>query len=160
MFCNGCGAALQPDFNVCPTCGRAVAGLHVPVQPTRLERHLRILGILWVVVGALFLIPAIALMSIGSVAQLVIPGTQEITRLIGPLAMFVLGSTFMVLAAGGILVGWGLRKHESWARTVAVVLGILSLFHPPIGTALGIYTLWVLLSDQGGAEYARLAHPA
>jgi hypothetical protein len=36
------------------------------------------------------------------------------------------------------------------------VLAILALFHPPFGTALGIYTLWVLLSDEGGAEYRRM----
>jgi hypothetical protein len=50
-----------------------------------------------------------------------------------------------------------LLKHQSWARIAAIVLGIVSLLHPPFGTALGIYTLWVLLSDQGGVEYDRLA---
>jgi hypothetical protein len=35
---------------------------------------------------------------------------------------------------------------------------VLALFHPPFGTALGIYTLWVLLSDENGSEYNYLAH--
>jgi hypothetical protein len=42
----------------------------------------------------------------------------------------------------------------------AIVVGIVALLHPPFGTALGIYTLWVLLTDQGGVEYDRLAHAA
>jgi hypothetical protein len=64
------------------------------------------------------------------------------------------------VGAGGILVGWGLMRRQPWARIVAIVLGVISLFHPPIGTALGIYTLWVLLADEGGLEYRRIASVA
>jgi hypothetical protein len=39
----------------------------------------------------------------------------------------------------------------------AIVLGILALFHPPFGTALGIYTLWVLLPTESAAEYDRMS---
>lgn len=108
-------------------------------------------------VGVLFLLPSILFMMIGSVIHIALPGTEELGRLLGPLVLFVLGGTLFVLAAGGILVGRGLLKHEGWARGVALVLSVLALFHPPFGTALGIYTLWVLLSGNAGMEYARLA---
>jgi len=157
LFCNACGAQLQPQFKVCPNCARPLAAVAVSAQPSRLERHLRIVGILWVVVGVLFLLPAVALMMIGSVIHIAIPGTEELGRLVGPLVLFVLGGTMFVLGAGGILVGRGLLKRESWARGIALVLAVLALFHPPFGTALGIYTLWVLLSANAGSEYARLA---
>jgi hypothetical protein len=157
MFCNACGTEIQPQFNACPNCGRLVTAPALSSQPSRLERHLRIVGILWIIAGALFLIPAITLMMIGSVIHIAVPGTEVLGRLVGPLILFILGGTLFVLAAGGILVGRGLLKLESWARTVALVLAILALFHPPFGTALGIYTLWVLLSNNAGSEYARLA---
>jgi hypothetical protein len=48
-------------------------------------------------------------------------------------------------------------QRQSWARIAAVILGILSLFHPPVGTALGIYTLWVLLANNAGPEDEQLA---
>jgi hypothetical protein len=51
-------------------------------------------------------------------------------------------------------------KHQPWARIAAIVLGVLALFHPPFGTALGIYTLWVLLSGDAGTEYDRMASAA
>jgi hypothetical protein len=47
--------------------------------------------------------------------------------------------------------------RASWARTAAIILGILALFHPPFGTALGVYSLWVLLADESGDEYQCLA---
>lgn len=162
MFCNQCGTQLQPEFNVCPKCGRPLNAPAVPVVSTRhrLEHHLKILGVLWVVLGALFLLPSLFLMGIGGVAHSVIPFQAGMARVFGPLAIFMVGGTLLILGAGGVLVGWGLMKHQSWARIAAIVLGILALFHPPFGTALGIYTLWVLLSGDAGTEYDRMASTA
>jgi len=160
MFCNQCGTQIPPGSNACPQCGRVLNWSSGGVPQSRLERHLRTLGTLWIVAGALFLIPAIALMTIGSVVHIVVPGTEALARNLGPAVLYVVGSTFFVLAAGGICVGWGLMQHQPWARIAAIVLGILALFHPPFGTALGIYTLWVLLADQAGLEYERMARAA
>jgi len=40
------------------------------------------------------------------------------------------------------------------------VVGFISLFNIPLGTALGIYTLWVLLPTQSDDEYQALAKAA
>ena len=157
MFCNQCGTQLQPDYKLCPKCGNAI-GPARPVatsSPGRLERHLRTLGILWIVVGALFLIPSILALAVGGFVHIAIPGTQEIARELGPLVLYVIAGSLLVVAAGGICVGWGLMQRQSWARIAALILGILAWFHLPFGTALGIYTLWVLLSDNAGTEYER-----
>jgi hypothetical protein len=58
----------------------------------------------------------------------------------------------------GFIAGWGLLQHEGWARILALVLGFVSLFtNIPFGTALGIYTMWVLLSSDSEREYEALA---
>jgi hypothetical protein len=155
MFCNRCGAPVEPDFNLCPRCGTPLA-TSVPAiaAPTRLERHLRILAILWIVIGVLWVVPSLVLMGLSHAPHIVI-GDQMFTRPFMPPLLFSLGSAFLVVAAGGILVGWGLMRHEPWARITAIVVGILSLLHPPFGTALGIYTLWVLLPADAAREYER-----
>jgi hypothetical protein len=162
MFCSHCGAELQLDYKLCPKCGNPIgpAGLVAISDPGRLERHLRTLGTLWIVAGTLFLIPSIILLAIGSFVHLAIPGTQELARTLGPLILYVLGGSLLVVAAGGICVGWGLMRPQPWARIAALILGILALFHLPFGTALGVYTLWVLLSDHAGTEYERMARAA
>jgi hypothetical protein len=111
------------------------------------------------VVGALFLIPSIILLAIGSAANFVIPG-EQLARVLGPLVLFLIGSSLLVVAAGGICVGWGLMQRQPWARIAALILGILALFHPPFGTALGIYTLWVLLANNAATDYEQMARAA
>lgn len=157
LFCNRCGTELQPDFNLCPKCGAAVVTAPVVLGPTKLQRHLRILGILWIVVGVLWIVPSLVLMGMSHASHIVI-GDEIFTRHFMPPLMFSLGSVFLIIAAGGILVGWGLMNHERWARLTAIVIGVLAIFHPPFGTALGIYTLWVLLPTDAAAEYDRMSH--
>jgi hypothetical protein len=157
MFCNRCGMQLQPDFNICPKCGAPVGTGTAPSVPTgRLQRHLRTLGILWIAVGVLWIIPSLVLMGL-SHAPHIMMGDEMFTHAFMPPMLLSLGIVFLAIAAGGILVGWGLMNHESWARMTAIVLGILAIFHPPFGTALGIYTLWVLLPADAAAEYDRMS---
>jgi zinc-ribbon domain len=159
MFCNHCGAPLQPDYRVCPRCGKALCA-GAPTSPSRLEPHLRTLGILWMIVGALTLVPALLLMLLSSVVHIAIPFSDALARELGPLVLMIVAAGFLIVGAGGLLVGWGLIGHQPWARIAAIVVGVLSLVHPPLGTILGIYTLWVLLSRNAELEYRRLARAA
>ena len=43
-----------------------------------------------------------------------------------------------------IIGGTGLLQRRSWARVLVIVLGCLYLFSFPLGTGVGIYTLWAL----------------
>jgi predicted membrane protein len=157
MLCNRCGTQLQPEFNLCPQCGNPVAATaSVAPARSRLERHLRILGTLWIIIGALWVIPSGVLMFISHRPYIWTDEPMFHHAFMPPL-FFSFGAAFLIVAAGGILVGWGLMNHERWARTVAIVFGILALFHPPFFTALGIYTLWALLPADRAAEYSRLS---
>jgi len=68
----------------------------------------------------------------------------------------VLVSLLLLLSIPGIILGAGLLKLRPWARVLGIVMSALDLLHIPIGTALGIYGLWVLLQP----ETERLLSPA
>lgn len=157
MFCNRCGAQLQPDYVACPKCGRI---LGTPGSGARrgLDGHVRTLSILWMIIGGLFLLPAVWLLLFGSGARFMIHSREPFAPLF-PLFITLAGGTLVILAAGGICVGLGLQQRLAWARLAAIVLGVLALFHPPLGTALGVYTLWVLLPDDHGAQYRSMSQP-
>jgi hypothetical protein len=63
----------------------------------------------------------------------------------------------VVLGLAGLLVGYGLLARQGWGRVLAIVFGILSLIRIPFGTALGIYTLWVLAPGAAGAEWQEVS---
>ncbi|MGH9774494.1 MAG: hypothetical protein ACRD50_06055 [Candidatus Acidiferrales bacterium] len=50
-------------------------------------------------------------------------------------------------------------KRPPWARVVAILAGVIALFHVPLAAALGIYTLLVLLPNSAAQEVMSLARP-
>ena len=48
--------------------------------------------------------------------------------------------------------GFGLLAHKAWARYLAIVVAVLGLINFPIGTLIGLYTLWVLFQERA-ADY-------
>jgi uncharacterized membrane protein (DUF2068 family) len=54
------------------------------------------------------------------------------------------------------VAGWGLLERTQWGRVVAIVAAILCLIRIPLGTALGIATLILLLGYRNSALYEQL----
>jgi hypothetical protein len=71
--------------------------------------------------------------------------------------MHMIGLVFIAAGLLSLMAGWGLLERQPWARMLAIVLGVLHLINIPFGTALGAYTLWVLLPAQSEQEYAHMA---
>ncbi|MDX1741610.1 MAG: serine/threonine-protein kinase, partial [Rhodothermales bacterium] len=61
-----------------------------------------------------------------------------------------------VFAVPGIIAGWGLLARKPWGRVIGIVVAILDLFNIPIGTAFGIYALWVLTEPEAEAYFDHL----
>jgi hypothetical protein len=64
---------------------------------------------------------------------------------------------FLAVRSGlAIAAGWGLREHAEWGRIVAIIAAIFSLLRIPLGTALGVWTLVVLLDSRNTTLYKQL----
>jgi hypothetical protein len=118
--------------------------------------HIRILGILNIVMGGLTaLIGVVVLIALGGVASLVgagLTGNYENGQVAAPILAIVglcISVFFLILALPSIIGGWGLLNFKPWARILMIVISVLHLFNFPFGTALGVYGLWALLSDEG-----------
>jgi len=48
----------------------------------------------------------------------------------------------------GIIAGVGLLRFRPWARILTIVLSALNLMNFPLGTLVGAYGLWVMLSRE------------
>ena len=111
-----------------------------------MDSHVKVLGWLWIIIGALGLVGALCAF-VGIAGGGLISGEQE-AIIATSITATVIGSLVFLLSIPNIIAGIGLLKFKAWARILAIILGILNLLAFPIGTALGIYTLWALLNKE------------
>ena len=117
--------------------------------------HVKVVGILWIVWGALGLIIGLFVASLLIGAGLIAKiegGEPEALSILTIIATFITG-LFLILSLPDIIVGIGILKHQQWGRILGFILAALNLLSIPFGTALGIYTLYVLLSPEGQAIF-------
>jgi tetrahydromethanopterin S-methyltransferase subunit D len=122
-----------------------------------LQQHVTILGWLYLVSHAIFLV-------IGAFVFLLLVGIAPVTGDPEPMWILTLvgtsvGLLMAALGLPGLLAGYGLLTRKPSARVLAIVVGILSLVNFPVGTAIGIYTVWVL-TQPTATEYFVAPAPA
>jgi hypothetical protein len=117
-----------------------------------------VLGVLWISLSVLRLIPGVAMLALGHMRFpfMLVPVPEPVRLFVAPF-LGAIGLLISGFAIAGAIAGWGLIARCPWARMLAIILGCISLIHFPVGTALGIYTLWVLVPEGAGAEYQSLA---
>ena len=108
-----------------------------------MENHVKLLGALYIILGVLG-VAAAAILFIILVGAGLISGESDAiaaTSIVG----ICLGGFISLISLPGIICGVGLLRRRYWARVLVLVLGCINLFNFPLGTALGIYTFWVLV---------------
>jgi ABC-type glycerol-3-phosphate transport system permease component len=179
MVCQACGAPVAEQVHFCPKCGVQMVAAQptyaayppapIHTQVPRVQRNLQALGILWCVFGAyrvisgligMFFLRAVSIGGFGAGW----PFDGHVGGTFGPAWMTsllpVIAVYTVITAALALLVGYSLLTRRPWGRTLAIVVGILTLLKPLLGTALGIYTLWVLAPSVSGYEYDAIADRA
>jgi hypothetical protein len=186
MTCHVCGVTFNAGQRFCSVCGTRVALDPPPLGtagyapnlpftlPTermphrRIESHVRTLSILWCVYGCLRLLQAAVVLfvlhvftghgfgdngwpfggSLGSMHMLPFSMHALIPFLT---ALTVIGTAL------AFLTSYALLTRRSWGRGLALVAAVFALIKIPLGTGLGVYTLWVLAPPTAAAEYLFLS---
>ncbi|MGA7522442.1 MAG: zinc ribbon domain-containing protein [Acidobacteriaceae bacterium] len=170
MYCSACGQPMDPYQPYCPRCGRQTTAIPTAPPPpwtwSRVHRHVHTLGILWIAYAGWTLLQW----------MMVVPFLGGFFHGFGPpfhrgfdgfvfpfenMPWFIQMIT-VILAGRAILslvTGYALLRRYPWARVLGIVTAFLTLIKPFTGTALAIYTLWVLLPSASGQEYEQIATP-
>jgi hypothetical protein len=166
MTCIRCGFPETLPGGYCQQCGQQQPTLpvqHVYLKPDRVQRHLHWLSVLWTASGIVYLLAVLVGMTVfkffffGRFGHMQVWNSHA-DRI--PFIHVILPAVFLLISVLGfaaIVIGYGLNQRRSWARTTAMVFGCLALLKFPLGTALGIYTLWVLAPITSAAEYDSIA---
>jgi hypothetical protein len=116
--------------------------------------HVNLLGILQLAWGGMGLLLAGALLLLASGAAAIARTSADSLTASFTAALFVLFAAALAIAGwANAWTGRAVRSHRAPGRTLALVLAILNLFVLPFGTALAIYTFWVLLHNESRALF-------
>ena len=123
-----------------------------------METHIRVLAILQIVYASLGLLIAVGLLMLfgGTAAIVGIAASPSDSIVAVPILALIgtLTATFLaILSLPRLIAGIGLLKHRSWARILTIIVSIIGLLDFPVGTGLGIYGLWVLMTREGTALF-------
>jgi hypothetical protein len=118
----------------------------------QIEQHVPILGVLHLVGGAMTALIGVSVFLFLSALGVAVQD-EVAPRILGLIGIAV-GALLVVLSVPSLVAGYGLLKRWSWARGLAIAVGILNLINVPIGTIIGIYTLIVLLSSSAEGYFA------
>ncbi|HEX5322400.1 MAG TPA: hypothetical protein VFW40_01345, partial [Capsulimonadaceae bacterium] len=115
--------------------------------------------VLHIVFGALGMLVAIGLLLLfGGIAGVVASSAHTETGLpegvVGLIGIVICGIV-AVLSLPGLIAGIGLLQFRPWARILGIIISGFDLLSVPLGTALGVYGLWVLLSNETEALFDR-----
>lgn len=120
-----------------------------------MKAHVNLLGLLQLAWGGMGLLLSVSLLLLavgaGAIARTA-PG-DSFTPMVTALLFVVFA---VALALGGWANAWvgrALRRRRSAGRTGALAMSVVNLFVLPFGTALAIYTYWVLLHNEARALF-------
>jgi hypothetical protein len=117
------------------------------------ERHVTILAILSSLWGALAMLVGLSMlvMTGGALAIFTAPHGEAVGFAAGLTAgVFAVIGVFALLWGGAHV--WSavlLRRRQALGRILGLALALVNLLVLPFGTALGVYALWVLLTNEG-----------
>jgi len=118
----------------------------IPEPINQMDKHVTLLATLYVALSVVGLLAA-AIVFTAVVGGGLLSGDEEaifITSTVGT----AVSSLVAVLSLPGLLAAYGLFKRRHWGRYLTLVLGAMNVLHVPFGTALAVYTFWVLTQDD------------
>ncbi len=129
------------------------------------QKHFGVLGWILIVAGAagIMCIPMLgtAAMRIRDLLPSLSPGGPATAQpdplwaaIAAPALLAVEALIVAAVSALCIVAGAGLMKRKPWARALAILASVLLLPGAPVGTIIGIYGLWLMLSYKGRQAWA------
>lgn len=111
-----------------------------------MEQHVKIVAILNIINGILSigggLIIFFLLAGIGILTQ------EEIAMFILNAVGIFFGIIFIAIGIPGLIGGFQLLNHKNSGRILTLIASFINLINFPFGTALGVYSIWVLFHEN------------
>ena len=169
MFCSSCGNALAQGLAFCPNCDRPVAPVVPPVPGLQFQLEsyagkLKALSIVWFIYAGYSVLMGLAGLTFAHAFFSHQFGNWNngpwsngnVPEWFGPAFFHIVWVAILFRTCLALVTAYGLYTRARWGRILAIVVAILSLIKFPIGTALGIWTMVMLMGFQNSTLYEQL----
>jgi hypothetical protein len=111
-----------------------------------MEKHVNIIAALQIGLSILHLIISILIISLLKLVFQFIdePNIESIASSV----LNFLSNVFVIISIPGIIAGFGLYKRYEWGRILTIVISVFEVLSFPLGTVLGIYSIWGLTQPE------------
>ena len=119
-----------------------------------IQKHVRIISIIMIVSGILYLLATLFFGVIGLIAlkNQAQTGNSDLPAMIsGVVFLLPLG----LIGVLHIFTGRAFRAGANWSRISLWILAIINLGNVPVGTAIGAYAMWVLVKTREDVKAIR-----
>ncbi len=111
-----------------------------------MDKHITLAGAFNLAMGVLGIIGVIMGSILISSLEQCVPDPHAIG--IAVVAVTIAFTYVMIFSIAQIIGAVGLLQRRPWSRIFMIVVSAFKLLNIPLGTALGIYTIWVLIQDE------------
>jgi hypothetical protein len=117
-----------------------------------MERHISIVAALHIGLSIMGIFFGMVLLVLVFATDIFIrePYAMSLLSILIPVIVFFIFLLCILTIIGGI----GLFVHKNWARILIMILSAIDLFNIPVGTAVGIYSFWVLVQEDTAKIFA------
>ena len=119
-----------------------------------MEKHINVVAALQIGYSILrLIIGAVVFIVLHFVGNFV---EEQEAQVLLPLVGNIVVALIILFSVPGIIAGVGLFKRKEWARILTLVLSALHLLSFPLGTAVGVYSLWALVQIENVEAFKKL----
>ncbi|HEX2395394.1 MAG TPA: hypothetical protein VHI78_08610 [Bacteroidales bacterium] len=117
------------------------------MEDNSMKKHITLVAAFHIGFSAIGLIGSLIMFFIFSFAGSFVEDVDVAETVLHFIGTF-LPTMFIMVALLGLTGGIGLLSFQRWARILAMIVSAVGCLFFPIGTAIGIYSLWVLMQDD------------
>lgn len=117
-----------------------------------LTRRIDLIGYLHVGYGMALVLLSVLVVVTMTAGTIVLPGVAAWAGGLG--ASITTGLLLAAVGSPSMLAGVLLIRRSAWSRAMVIILSVIDLFSFPVGTALGVFSLWILLKERARLEFA------
>lgn len=120
------------------------------MEDSKMKKHVTAVGAIQIGIGSLGIIISLGLFILFSNLLDFIPKedmpefVQKFLSYLFKAIPVVIGVLSLMSLVGGI----GLLSCKPWARIIVIIVAVVGCLNIPIGTLVGVYSMWVLMQDD------------